>query len=218
MAQSALIDATLSMLKQTFGNERSGHDYWHMYRVWQLAKHIAHKESGADMHIVELGALLHDIADHKFHDGDLEAGPRAARAWLAKHNVEERVIAQVEDIVRNISFKGAKVPSSMATIEGKIVHDADKLDALGAIGIARCFAYGGATGQPMHEPDLPVVLHNTFQDYRTAKTSSINHFHEKLLLLKDRMYTDTGKALAQQRHDTMVRFLADFMDEWEGKR
>jgi uncharacterized protein len=217
-AQSAVVGATSRFVKGKFSGEGTGHDWWHMYRVWQLAKTIAAKEPAADRYIVELGALLHDIADWKFHDGDLEAGPKAARQWLERQKAGEAVIMHVEDIIRTVSFKGAGVASNMATLEGKIVHDADKLDAMGAIGIARAFAYGGANGRPMHDPDHPPETHADFEAYKGSKGSSINHFYEKLLLLKDRMYTDTAKQLAAGRHAYLEKFLDEFYAEWSGQR
>lgn len=188
-----------------------------MYRVWQLAKRISKQEKDADMFVVELGALLHDIADWKFHE-DEEAGPQAARAWLETLEVDEAVIAHIEDIIRNVSFKGAKVKNKLETIEGQIVHDADKLDAIGAIGIARAFAYGGATGASMYVPERGAVHHTTFEDYKNDKTGTINHFYDKLLLLKDRMFTQTGKDLAIQRHAVLEQYLKEFHAEWEGEK
>lgn len=187
-----------------------------MYRVWQLAKHIARQEKDADMFVVELGALLHDIADWKFHD-DEEAGPKAARDWLESQDVEEAVIAHVEDIVRNVSFKGARVKNNLTTVEGQIIYDADKLDAIGAIGIARAFAYGGANQRTMFEPDRQTVHHDSFEAYKNDHTGTINHFYDKLLLLKDKMFTKTGKQLAAHRHKVMEGFLEEFHSEWNAK-
>ncbi len=189
-----------------------------MYRTWKVAKHIAANEPSADMLTVELAALLHDIADWKFHDGDEEAGPRAAREWLESLGVGNDIIEHVEDIIRNVSFKGANVETKLKTIEGQIVHDADKLDAIGAIGIGRTFAYGGAKGRPMHDPNQSAEQHDTFEAYKNSSSPTINHFYEKLLLLKDRMFTKTGKELAQHRHEVMEQFLKEFLEEWEGKR
>jgi len=218
MSAENLITKTEQFIKEKFTDERSGHDWWHMYRVWQLSKHIAKQEKDADMLIVELGALLHDIADWKFHDGSMEAGPKAARDWLQSIGAEERTILATEDIIRTISFKGAGVASSMKTLEGKIVHDADKLDAIGAIGIARCFSFAGSIGSTMYDPDQKPVLHDSFENYKKMDSSSITHFYEKLLLLKDRMYTKTAKAMAEHRHAYMEQYLEEFYAEWEGKR
>lgn len=216
--EQEIINKTAAYVKEKFSGEGTGHDWWHMYRVWQLSRTIASKENKANLYVVELGALLHDIADWKFHDGDEEAGPKAAREWLESQSVDEDVIKHIEDIIRTVSFKGAGVPSNMSTIEGKIIHDADKLDALGAIGIARTFAYGGANNREMYNPDQGPENHNSFDAYKKSTGHTVNHFYEKLLLLKDRMYTDTAKQLANERHNFMEAFLAQFYNKWEGKK
>lgn len=217
MDKKQVIEKTTEFIKKKFSGETTGHDWWHMYRVWQTAKAIAASEPSADGFVAELGALLHDIADWKFNGGDEEAGPREARKWLESQKVGEAVILQIEDIIRTVSFKGAGVASNMKTIEGKIIHDADKLDAMGAIGIARAFAYGGANGRPLYDPAAKPELHQTFEAYKKGGTHTINHFYEKLLLLKDRMYTETGKKLAKQRHKYMEAYLKEFYAEWEGE-
>jgi uncharacterized protein len=217
VTQPEAIAATTEYVKQKFSGEGSGHDWWHMYRVWQLSKTIADSEPAADRYVVELGALLHDIADWKFHDGDEEAGPKAARTWLSSIKVEESVIAHIEEIIRTVSFKGAGVPSNMQTIEGKIIHDADKLDAIGAIGIARTFAYGGAKGRELYNPESIPEQHASFDTYKKNSGPTIDHFYEKLLLLKDRMYTATAKRLAEQRHSYMKAYLDEFYAEWDGR-
>jgi uncharacterized protein len=168
--------------------------------------------------VVELAALVHDIADWKFHGGDDAIGPRQAEQLLRQEGASEEVIDQVVDIVATISFKGAGVRTEMKTLEGKCVQDADRLDALGAIGIARCFAYGGHAGRSMYDPDVPPVLHDTAEAYKAAKGTSLNHFYEKLLLLKDRMNTATGYALAQELHRFMEEFVERFLEEWNGAR
>jgi uncharacterized protein len=216
-AQTKIVQKTAAFIKEKFATEATGHDCWHMYRVWKTAQHIAAQEPTADRFTTELAALLHDIADWKFHDGDLEAGPRAARAWLKTQNVDEAVILHIEGIIRNVSFMGAHVKNDLKTIEGQIVFDADKLDSLGAIGIARAFAYGGANGRPMYDPVSRPELHATFEAYKSKQGPTIDHFYEKLLLLKDKMYTVTGKAMAQSRHEYMETFLKQFYAEWEGK-
>ena len=218
MNQSEIISKTADFVKQKFEAESTGHDWWHMYRVWHLSKTIAASEQGADLFLVELAALLHDIADWKFHDGDEEVGPRAAREWLTSLQVEESVITHTEDVIRTVSFKGAGVASNMKTLEGKIVHDADKLDALGAIGIARTFAYGGANNRGMYNPDDRPEMHSNFEAYKQNKGASVNHFYEKLLLLKDRMYTNTAKKIAVDRHQYMEQYLAEFYAEWNGTK
>ncbi|MDL2341914.1 MAG: HD domain-containing protein [Patescibacteria group bacterium] len=218
MTQQEIIEKTAEYIKVKFSEENTGHDWWHMFRVWQLSKTIAASEPDADLFTVELGALVHDIEDWKFHDGNEEVGPQAARKWLQSLEVEESVIDNVCDIIRTVSFKGAGVASNMATIEGKIIHDADKLDAIGAIGIARTFAYGATHHRPMYDPDIKPQFHDSFDTYKAGDAPTINHFYEKLLLLKDRMYTDTAKKLAQARHDYMATFLDEFYGEWDGKR
>lgn len=218
MNKADIIAATNTFLQEKFSTESTGHDYWHMYRVWQIAKHIAGKEKDADMFTVELAALLHDIADWKFADGDEEAGPREARKWLESLNVDNEVITNIEEIIRTISFKGAHVETKLGSIESKIVHDADKLDAIGAIGIGRTFAYGGAKGRLMYDPNRKPELHDTFEAYKNSDGPTINHFYEKLLLLKDRMFTQTGREMAQHRHQIMEQFLDEFHAEWKGER
>ncbi len=194
----------------------SSHDWWHVWRVWQLARRLA-AEEGADTFVVELGALTHDIADWKFHDGDETVGPRVAGEVLSSHGVAPEVIAQVRDIVATISYKGAGVATPMATTEGKCVQDADRLDAIGAIGIARCFAYGGHKGSSMHDPEQSPVLHADKESFKSNRSSSINHFYEKLLLLKDRLNTPAARKIAEARHAFMEAYLAEFYREWEGK-
>lgn len=218
MNKQEIIDKTAKFVEEKFSGEATGHDWWHMYRVWQLAKTIAKTEPQADKFIVELGALVHDIDDWKFNDGDEEVGPKAARDWLKSLEIDETVIVHIENIIRTVSFKGSGVASNMKTIEGKIIHDADKLDAMGAIGIARAFAYGGAAGRPMYDPNVKPERHDDFQSYQKNQSHTINHFYEKLLLLKDRMYTKTGKELAAERHDYLEKFLAEFYAEWTGER
>jgi uncharacterized protein len=211
------VQKTAGFVEKKFATESTGHDWWHMYRVWQLSKHIAEQEKNVDLEVVELAALLHDIADFKFHGGDFEAGPKAARKWLKSIKVTEITISHVEDIVRNISYKGALVKPNLNTIEGQIVHDADKLDAMGAIGVARVFAYSGATGIPIFIPGVKPFTKSKSGEYLIYTTSAVNHFHEKLLLLKDRMYTKTGKRLAARRHKYLGDFLEEFHHEWDVK-
>jgi uncharacterized protein len=211
-----LVDKTAKFIKKKFENEGSGHDWWHLYRVWQLSKRIA-KEEKADSLVTELGALLHDIADFKFHDGDLSAGPRAAREWLQGQGAHEDLVDKVCDIVENVSFKGAAEADKMKSLEGKIVQDADRLDAIGAIGISRVFSYGGHKGKAIHNPDIKPNLNMLFEQYKKGSNSAINHFYEKLLLLKDRMNTEAGKKIAEHRHQYMEGYLKEFYAEWEGK-
>lgn len=220
MKNQEVIDKTAGFVKQKFSGEGSGHDWWHMYRVWQLSKAIAEKEPGADLLIVELGALLHDIADWKFHDGDEEAGPKAAREWLESLEVTDDVIEQVTYIVRHISYKGGTNKHHMQSLEGKIVQDADRLDGMGAIGIARTFAFGGAAGRNIYDPDHQPKDYKNFEEFKALikDGTTINHFYEKLLKLKGGMHTDTAKQIAKQRHEYMENFLDEFYAEWNGER
>lgn len=217
MQRAEVVAKTSRFIKEKFAQDSTGHDWWHMHRVWQLAVRIAKQEKAGNLFVIELAALLHDIADFKFHGGDVEKGPKAARQWLQSLRVKEEIIAQVEDIIRHISFKGAGVKQELKTIEGQIVHDADKLDALGAIGIARVFSFSGAHGRAIFDPAETAVLHTTLEGYIANTNSAITHFYEKLLLLKDRMYTNTGKKMARRRHEFMEEFLKQFYKEWEGK-
>ena len=210
---AALISRTAEHVRALFISESSGHDWYHIERVWHMARRLA-ASTTANLTIVELAALLHDIADWKFHDRDLEAGPRAARAWLAAQSAPEAIIVPVCAIIATLSFKGAGVATPMATLEGQIVQDADRLDALGAIGIARAFAYGGHKGRAIYDPERPPHSHADFAAYAADEGTTINHFYEKLLLLKDRMQTPAGRAIAEERHAIMEQFLAEFFREW----
>ncbi|MBS1138782.1 MAG: Metal-dependent phosphohydrolase, subdomain [Proteobacteria bacterium] len=212
-ASSELVSRVAAHIKAKFQAESSGHDWYHINRVWHLARQIAEKE-GASLEVAELGALVHDIADWKFHDGDDSVGPREAERLLQKEGAAPDVIEQVVDIVATISFKGAGVQTAMRTLEGNCVQDADRLDAIGAIGIARCFAYGGHAGRLMYDPNEPPVMHATAEAYKASKGHSLNHFYEKLFLLKDRMNTPTGLALAEERHQFMQEYVRRFLDEW----
>ena len=210
---SSLVERVAEHVKAKFSLESSGHDWHHIHRVWKLARQIAVAE-GANREIAELGALLHDIADWKFHGGDEAIGPREAERLLVQEGAPRSIIEPVADIVATVSFKGAGVKNEMRSLEGLCVQDADRLDAIGAIGIARCFAYGGHDGRQIHDPDVPPVAHQTAAAYKAARGSSINHFHEKLLLLKDRMNTPSGRALAEERHRFMEEFVRQFLREW----
>lgn len=210
---SEIIARTAEHVRQKLALDSSGHDWWHIDRVRRNALRIAREEQ-ADSHIVELAALLHDIADWKFHGGDETAGPRAAREWLSAHDVEPAIIEDVCDIISRVSFKGAGVETTMPTLEGKCVQDGDRLDAIGAVGIARAFAFGGHFGRAMYDPAVPPEQHASFAAYKTKGGPTINHFYEKLLLLKDRMQTNTGKKLALERHQFMETFLKQFFNEW----
>ena len=213
LAQSALIERVAAQIRRRFVGESSGHDWYHIQRVWKLTQQIAARE-GANLEIAELGALVHDIADWKFCAGDETVGPREARRLLSDEGVPDDVIEAVADIVATISFKGAGVTTAMKTLEGQCVQDADRLDAMGAIGIARCFAYGGHAGRAMYDPDVHPTMHATAEAYKSAKGTSLNHFHEKLFLLKDRMNTASGRAMAEERHRYMMEFVDRFLHEW----
>ena len=193
--------------------ESSGHDWWHIYRVWQTSLYITAREK-VDRDVVQLAALLHDIGDWKFHDGDESVGPRLAREWLQSLAVDENIIDHVCTIIANLSFKGADVKAAPLSAEGQVVQDADRLDAIGAIGIARAFAYGGSKGREMHDPEAAPVLHSSFDQYKASRGTTVNHFHEKLLLLKDRLNTATARALAEGRHAFILEFLNHFDAEW----
>ncbi len=216
MEENKIINQVVEQIKTKFEGESSGHDWFHIERVWKLAKQIALKEN-ANTFVVELGALLHDIADHKFvNDFDKESVLRTERI-LMPLGVDEELINQVKHIVLNCSFKGGVEANKMKTLEGKIVQDADKLDAIGAIGIARTFAFGGKFGSLLYHPDIKPIQHQTLESYQNNRTHTINHFYEKLLLLKDLMHTETAKQIALQRHQFMERFLEQFYNEWEAK-
>lgn len=218
MTDEKIIAETVAYVRKEMAGEASGHDWWHVYRVWQTAKHIAKSEINADPFVVELGALLHDIADWKFTGGDLEVGPQKVKAHLEPLGVSAEIINHVSDILRDTPYKGAGEPLTLKTLEAKIVSDADKLDALGAIGIARAFAYGGNKNREMYDPNVKPHHHKDFEAYKNDKGHTINHFYEKLLLLKDLMQTKTGSQMAQARHEYMEAFLDEFFAEWDGKR
>ena len=210
------IQQTITYVKQELKNAEGGHDWWHIERVWKTAKHIAKTEE-VDLLVVELGAWLHDIADTKVHDGDESIGTRKAREFLHTLEIEENVINHVIRIIENISFKGGKEAQTFQSTELDVVQDADRLDALGAIGIARTFNYGGFKNREIYNPTIPSNLNITKEEYKKSTAPSINHFYEKLLLLKDRMNTATGKAMAEKRHQFMEHYLEQFYNEWEGE-
>ncbi|MEQ9266942.1 MAG: HD domain-containing protein [Balneolaceae bacterium] len=211
-----VISLTESYVRNELEGEGSGHDWWHIHRVRNTALTLA-KEEQADLFVVELAALLHDIADHKFHDGDDTVGPKVAKKWLQSLNVASSAIDHVCTIIKDLSFKGAKVQTPMKTIEGKVVQDADRLDAIGAIGIARAFAYGGHKNRELYNPEIKPTLHSSFDQYKKDEGHTINHFHEKLFLLKDRMNTKSAARMAENRHLFMEEYVERFLSEWEGK-
>ncbi len=215
MENSSWIELTAEYVNSQLMGEATGHDWWHIFRVWQIAKRIS-AEEGADNVIVELTVLLHDIADWKLNGGDEEIGPSLAQKWLESINVESGIIDSVCEIIRSMAFKGALVEDKKMSLEGQIVQDADRLDALGAIGVARTFAYGGATGRVMYDPNISPIFHKDGKSYLTNMNPSFNHFHEKLLLLKDRMNTNYGKKMAEYRHKYLEDFMKEFLQEWDG--
>lgn len=215
MNKEKIIEATVKYAEEKLKGESSGHDWWHVYRVWKMAKNIGQKEN-ADMFIVELAALLHDIADYKMYGGDDTVGQKVAREWMEKQKVDEKTISHVCEIIKEASFKGARVDTKIKTIEGKIVQDADRLDAIGAIGIGRTFAFGGNKDREMYDPRIKPELYESFEQYKSNNSPTLNHFYEKLLLLKDLMNTRAGKEIAQKRHKIMKDFLKEFLEEWEG--
>lgn len=214
--QLTIIQQTAEFVRSKLEGEGTGHDWWHIERVRTMALRLGGNER-ADLYVVELAALLHDIADWKFNDGDEGAGGRDARRWLESLYVEPEAIVHVCEIINAVSFKGAGVKTTMRTEEGMVVQDADRLDAIGAIGIARAFAYGGFKGQEIYNPEVQPQPHASFEEYKKGSGSTINHFHEKLLLLKERMNTATGHAIAEERHRYMVEYLQRFSKEWIGE-
>lgn len=212
MNRDAIVEKTVLYVKETLQQQEGSHDWLHIERVWKNAVKIGTAEH-ADLFVVELAALLHDIADHKYHGGDETVGPRVASEWLLGLGVDRAVVQHVSQIIADLSFKGAHTKTEMKSIEGKVVQDADRLDAIGAIGIARAFAYGGSKGQAIYDLEIPPRLHASFNEYKQAKTTSVNHFYEKLLLLKDWMNTEMGKKLAQERHRFMEQFLQQLQTE-----
>jgi len=212
----SVIQNTINFVKQQLENAESGHNWFHMERVYNNALLIAQEET-CDLEVVQLAALLHDIADSKFHDGDETVGPKTARAFLELENVAEESINHVVAIIENISFKGGNFEKKFTSKELEIVQDADRLDAIGAIGIARTFNYGGYKNREIYHPEIAPNLNMSKEEYKNSTAPTINHFYEKLLLLKDKMNTETGKKIAQQRHDFMITFLEQFYNEWNGK-
>ncbi|NND33931.1 MAG: HD domain-containing protein [Saprospiraceae bacterium] len=214
MTEKEIIQRTENFVKNKLKKAEGGHDWWHIYRVRNNAMKIAATESG-DKLIVELGALLHDIADSKFHDGDESIGPRRAGEFLQSLGVDWQDINHIKKIIQHISFKGGNFDREFYSDELAILQDADRLDALGAIGIARAFNYGGFKGRALYDPDIAPELNMSVDQYKKSTAPTINHFYEKLLLLKDRMNTATGKKMAQERHDFILTYLEQFYREWE---
>lgn len=217
MNRDTIIEQTVAFVKEALKDAESGHDWWHIERVWKTAINIASAEK-ADLLIVELAALLHDIADAKFHNGDEEIGPATAVSFLKSIDLEEDIVFQVEQIIRNMSFKSSLGEITFRSKELEIVQDADRLDAIGAMGIARAFTYGGYKNRELYNPEIPPKLSMTKEGYKKSTAPTINHFYEKLLLLKDKMNTVSGKNLAAGRHLFMENFLEQFYAEWNGEK
>src|SRR6056300_1117688 len=212
-----IIAKTIEFVKKTLNQAEGGHDWWHIYRVHKMALSLA-KNQEVDLQVIELGALLHDIADSKFHNGDESIGPQKAREFLQSIHVEQNTIKHVELIIQNISFKGGKHTQTFKSKELDIVQDADRLDAIGAVGIARAFNYGGYKGRMLYDPSVEPNLKMTKEEYKNSTAPTLNHFYEKLFLLKDRMNTATAKKIATERHNFMKMFVEQFHGEWNGKK
>ncbi len=216
MIEDQIVSKTIDFVKEKLAGAEGGHDWFHIQRVYNNAKLIS-KEEKVDLFVVSIGALLHDIADSKFHDGDESVGPKVALEFLQGLHVQKEVIDHVIAIIENISFKGGNIIQKFRSPELDVIQDADRLDAIGAVGIARCFNYGGFKNRAIYDPDIKPNLNMSKEEYKSSTAPTINHFYEKLLLLKDRMNTQTGKKLALQRHAYMEGFLEQFYMEWEGE-
>lgn len=219
MKDTALIEATISFVQKTLNGAEAGHDWFHTQRVFNNALLLA-KEEKADVLVVSLGALLHDIADAKFHNGDETLGPKLAKKFLTSQGVQPNTIKQVCDIIAQVSFKNSIGKENDVTLskEAQLVQDADRLDALGAIGIARTFHYGGYKNRELYNPAIAPNLNLSKEEYKNTTSPTINHFYEKLLLLKDKMNTTTGKKIAEQRHQFLLQYLEQFYAEWNATR
>jgi len=214
MNKQEIIDKTVEFAKNFFEGESSGHDWFHTERVWKTAKYLAEKEN-ADLFVVELAALLHDVADWKLNDGDEKAGLQKVETWLEENNVERGDLEHILNIIDCMSFSKETESKKIDTVEGFVVQDADRLDAIGAIGIARTFAFGGNKKHTMHDPDIKPMIAKTSDQYKNHEKTSVNHFYEKLFLLKDLMKTETAKKIAKERHAFMEQYLEEFYKEWK---
>lgn len=214
---SLIIQTTIAFVKQHLAGAEGGHDWWHIYRVWKMAQRIAEEEQ-ADRLVVELAALLHDIADPKFHGGDEEIAPHMAGQFLEEQGVGAEIIDHVINIIRNMSFKSSLGKVDFHSKELAVVQDADRLDAIGAIGIARAFNYGGFKNRPLYDPAIEPSTSLTKEQYKKSESPTINHFYEKLLLLKEKMNTATGRQIAEERHQFLQDYLDRFYEEWEGNK
>lgn len=214
-AINKIIEITEIFVKQELYNAEAGHDWWHAIRVRNNARLIAKSES-CNVLVVELAALLHDIADSKFYNGDENAGPEKAENFLSFHGLDLSISNHIMQIIRNISFKGGNFKRNFNSIELDIVQDADRLDAIGAIGIARAFSYGGHKGREFFNPEIPPMYEMTVEEYKKSTAPTINHFYEKLIVLKERMNTNKGRELAKERHDYLLNYMNQFYKEWYG--
>jgi len=212
-----IIRNTIAFVKDELKDAEGGHDWFHIERVYKNSMLISEGEK-VDKIVVALGALLHDIADSKFHNGDDTVGPKKAREFLKTQNVGEEIIEHVVKIIENVSFSGGNKTQEFTSLELEVVQDADRLDALGAIGIARTFNYGGFKNRKLYDPEITPKLNMSPSEYKASNAPTINHFYEKLLLLKDRMNTETGRKIAIERHVFMETFLEQFYAEWNGKK
>lgn len=213
----SIIDNTILFVKDKLQNAEGGHDWFHIERVYKNAVKIAQNEDNCNLEIVKLGALLHDIADSKFQNGDETVGPKVAKEFLEQEGASKDTIEHVVAIIENISFKGGNFNQNFTSKELEVIQDADRLDAIGAVGIARTFNYGGFKNRSLYDPNISPKLNMSKEEYKKSDAPTINHFYEKLLLLKDKMNTETGKKLAESRHKFMEQFLAQFYTEWEGE-
>lgn len=213
---NSIIDQTILFVKETLSGAEAGHDWFHIERVFRNAQHLNETEKGDEL-VVALAALLHDIADSKFNNGDEEIGPRIAGNFLNSLGLEPAIITHVQQIIKNLSYKASLGEINFHSKELDIVQDADRLDAIGAIGIARAFTYGGYKNRVLYDPEIAPNLHMSKEEYKNSSTPTINHFYEKLLKLKDLMKTESGKKIAAERHDFMLLYLDHFYKEWQGK-
>lgn len=215
MKKNEIIENTINFVKEQLKNAEGGHDWFHIERVYKNTLMISTSEEVNSL-IVQLAALLHDIADSKFHNGDETIGPSIAKSFLQSQNLDTKSIDHIVKIIENISYKGGNFKTTFFSKELSVVQDADRLDAIGAIGIARCFNYGGFKERAIYNPEIEPNLNMTKEEYKNSNAPSINHFYEKLLLLKQKMNTETGKQIAEQRHHFMETYLTQFYGEWDG--
>ncbi|MCS6595232.1 HD domain-containing protein [Bacillus cereus] len=216
ISKEEIIQAARDFALAELGGDSSGHDWWHVHRVTEMAKTIAKKEN-ANIYVAELAALLHDVADEKLNQ-DEETGVNKVKNWMSENGIDEESAAHILEIITTMSFKGGTSKKVMSTLEGKIVQDADRLDAMGAMGISRVMCYSGFKGRPIHHPDMKPRENLTLEEYRSGKDTAIMHFYEKLLKLKDTMNTVTGKEMAEGRHAFLETYLDQFYAEWDAKR